>query len=112
MKQLNSMNVEDLLALKAKVEAAISSRIDQERKRLTESMRRLEAISKGSLAVARRGKANRKTKRRTLPAKYRNPNNGKETWAGRGNRPRWVVAALKGGKKKLADFEDKSRAGK
>jgi DNA-binding protein H-NS len=37
--------------------------------------------------------------------KYRNPANAKETWAGRGNRPRWLVAALKGGKKKLLDFE-------
>jgi DNA-binding protein H-NS len=36
--------------------------------------------------------------------KYRNPSNRKETWAGRGNRPRWLVAALKGGKKRLADF--------
>jgi DNA-binding protein H-NS len=30
--------------------------------------------------------------------KYRNPGSG-ETWSGRGKRPRWFVAALKGGKK-------------
>jgi DNA-binding protein H-NS len=39
-----------------------------------------------------------------LAAKYRNPSNPKETWAGRGLKPRWLVAALKAGKKKLADF--------
>lgn len=33
-----------------------------------------------------------------VAAKYRNPN-GTETWSGRGKRPRWFVAALKGGKK-------------
>ena len=38
-------------------------------------------------------------KGRKLPPRYRNPKNRKETWAGRGNRPRWLVAALKGGRK-------------
>ena len=31
--------------------------------------------------------------------KYRNPANKSETWAGRGMKPKWVVAALKSGKK-------------
>lgn len=35
--------------------------------------------------------------------KYRNPGNRTETWSGRGLRPRWLVAAMKGGKK-LEDF--------
>ena len=35
--------------------------------------------------------------------KYRNPANPAETWAGRGLRPRWLTAAIKGGKK-LEDF--------
>jgi H-NS histone family protein len=32
-------------------------------------------------------------------AKYRNPANMSETWAGRGVRPRWLQAALKDGHK-------------
>ena len=40
-------------------------------------------------------------KGRKVPAKYRSPSG--ETWAGRGARPRWLVAAIKGGKK-LEDF--------
>jgi hypothetical protein len=40
MKQLSSMNFDELLALKGKVEAALSSRVLQERKRLTESLQR------------------------------------------------------------------------
>ena len=36
-------------------------------------------------------------KGRKVPPKYRG--SGGETWAGRGARPRWLVAALKGGKK-------------
>ena len=31
--------------------------------------------------------------------KYRNPENPTETWAGRGLKPRWLAAAIKGGKK-------------
>ena len=40
-------------------------------------------------------------KGRKVPPKYRGPSG--ETWAGRGARPRWLVAAIKGGKK-LDDF--------
>ena len=35
-----------------------------------------------------------------LPAKYCNPDNPRETWAGRGRIPRWMEPALKAGKKK------------
>lgn len=31
--------------------------------------------------------------------KYRNPKNRRETWAGRGSRPRWLAAQLRSGKK-------------
>jgi DNA-binding protein H-NS len=40
-------------------------------------------------------------KGRKVPPKYRGRSG--ETWAGRGARPRWLVAAIKGGKK-LDDF--------
>ena len=38
---------------------------------------------------------------RKVPPKYRGPSG--ETWAGRGAKPRWLVAAIKDGKK-LDDF--------
>lgn len=41
------------------------------------------------------GKAASKAK---AAAKYRNPDNPKETWSGRGRKPRWFEAALKAGK--------------
>jgi DNA-binding protein H-NS len=44
-----------------------------------------------------------KLKGKKLKPKYRNPADKSQTWAGRGIRPRWLVAALKGGKK-LDDF--------
>ena len=68
-------------------------------KRLTESLQRLDALEVNSGRKPRRGKANGQGKRRALAPKFRNPAKPSETWAGRGNRPRWLVAALKGGKK-------------
>ena len=40
----------------------------------------------------------------TVAAKYRDPQNPENTWAGRGRMPRWMVAATKGGKVKKEDF--------
>lgn len=40
---------------------------------------------------------------RKVKPKYRNPTNKNETWAGRGKQPRWLVAALKSGRK-IQDF--------
>ena len=39
----------------------------------------------------------------SVAPKYRNPESPGETWAGRGLKPRWLAAAIKGGKK-LEDF--------
>jgi len=48
---------------------------------------------------ARRGMA----KGTKLKAKYRNPANRSETWAGRGHKPRWLSSLIATGKK-LEDF--------
>jgi DNA-binding protein H-NS len=104
MKQLGSMDFAELLALRKKVDAALTVRVVEERKRLTRSLQELETVVPPATHKKRRHTANGHRKIRSLAVKYRNPGNRKETWAGRGNRPRWLVAALKGGKKKLADF--------
>jgi len=104
MKQLRSMDFDELLALKQKVEAALTSRVDQERKRLTKSLQRLDSLALPGVHKRKRRATNGHIKSKTVAVKYRNPSNRKETWAGRGNRPRWLVAAMKGGKKKLEDF--------
>lgn len=50
---------------------------------------------------AKRGPQKRKSKLagRKVPPAFRNPDNKQETWAGRGMKPKWLTAALKGGKK-------------
>jgi DNA-binding protein H-NS len=97
---LNSMTVAKLRDLKSQVEAAISTKISERRQELESELSKLDGHTGG----ARRGRpAGRGGLRGAVAPKYRNPENPAETWAGRGLRPRWLVAALKGGKK-VEDF--------
>jgi DNA-binding protein H-NS len=89
MPSLERMNVEALMSLR-----------DQVDKRLLELRSELEkqlATLGGPKSM--KGKASGKSslKGKKVPPKYRSPSG--ETWAGRGARPRWMVAALKKGKK-------------
>jgi DNA-binding protein H-NS len=69
-------------------------------KRRAELEKQLERIAVvGGARVVRGGGG--ALKGRKVPPKYRGPSG--ETWAGRGVKPRWLVAAIKGGKK-LDDF--------
>jgi DNA-binding protein H-NS len=43
-------------------------------------------------------------RRGSVAAKYRDPQNPANTWTGRGRMPRWMVAAMKGGKTKKEEF--------
>jgi DNA-binding protein H-NS len=94
---LKEISVDELWALHEQVIELLSSRIIEEKalleKRLKELRGQSSALS-GSPA------------KRPYPpvrAKYRNPAHPSETWAGRGKKPRWIVAALKKGKR-LEDF--------
>src|SRR5262245_55042019 len=40
----------------------------------------------------------------SVAVKYRDPQNPENTWTGRGRMPRWMAAAMKGGKAKKEDF--------
>jgi DNA-binding protein H-NS len=97
---LKSMSIAKLRDLKSQVEAAISTKISERRHELESELSKLDGHSGG----ARRGRpAGRGGPRGAVAPKYRNPENPAETWAGRGLKPRWLVATLKGGKK-VEDF--------
>jgi DNA-binding protein H-NS len=82
---LSAMSVDALLKLQADIERTLSSRAAQLRNELSKLS----------------GKAGHPLKGRKAPVKYRSPSG--ETWAGRGAKPRWLVAAIKKGKK-VEDF--------
>jgi DNA-binding protein H-NS len=90
---LSGMTVEALMDLRKRV----GEMLHEHRAKLQQQLERIAVV--GGRRVVRGGGS--ALKGRKVPAKYRGPSG--ETWAGRGARPRWLVAAIKGGKK-LDDF--------
>jgi DNA-binding protein H-NS len=82
---LSSMSIDQLVKLREDINQVLE-------RKTTELRRQLSML--GGAAQQRRGPL----KGRKVPPKYRNPSGG-ETWAGRGAKPRWLVAAMKRGKK-------------
>jgi DNA-binding protein H-NS len=93
---LKSMSIEKLVALKEQVEAALSSKVLEQRKALELSLSKLGRFQGGKSSKGDRAYG-------AVAPKYRNPENPAETWAGRGLKPRWLTAAIKSGKK-VEDF--------
>jgi len=90
---LSGMIVEALMDLRKRVDETLHRR----RAELEKQLERISAV--GSRRIARGGGSALKGTK--VPPRYRGPSG--ETWAGRGARPRWLVAAIKRGKK-LDDF--------
>jgi DNA-binding protein H-NS len=85
MANLKGMNVEALMGVR-----------NQVHKRLLECRAEIEKqLAAFPGPKSNSGKSSLKGKK--VPPKYRSPSG--ETWAGRGARPKWLVAALKKGKK-------------
>ena len=101
---LSGMSVEALMDLRVRVDEMLLAEIEKQLKR----MDRAFAVV-GGRKIVRGGRSALKGKK--VPPKYRGPSG--ETWAGRGARPRWLVAAIKVGKK-LDDFmiEKSARKGR
>jgi len=95
---LSEMSIEALMDLRKRVDEML----DERRAEIEKQLERTAMV--GGRRVVRGGASVLKGKK--VPPKYRGPSG--ETWAGRGTRPRWLVAAIKG-VKKLDDFlSDKS----
>ena len=90
---LSGMTVEALMDLRERVDGLLSER----RAELDQQLERMGVI--GGRRVVRGGGS--ALRGRKVPPKYRGPSG--ETWAGRGAKPKWLVAAIKGGRK-LEDF--------
>src|SRR6478735_3414127 len=90
--ELDRMSTDDLWSLHVEVSQLLQQRIQQEKLRLEERLKRLQTpVASG-----------RRPYPPVLP-KYFNPDQPSETWAGRGKRPRWLVAQLKSGRR-VEDF--------
>jgi DNA-binding protein H-NS len=82
---LSSMSIDALVKLREDINQILDRKANELRNQL----------SKIGGVTDHRPKSSLKGKK--VPPKYRSPSG--ETWAGRGVKPRWLVAALKRGKK-------------
>jgi DNA-binding protein H-NS len=105
---LEAMSVDHLWSLHEQISRILSARITSEKRELE---KRLAVLNRGGGVIESGdvpdtynadGRARRKYPR-VLP-KYRNPQTPSETWSGRGKQPRWLVAAIKTGRK-MEDFK-------
>ena len=88
--QLEKMSLKELLALEAKIKAAIDEKRVSERhemKAKMEEMARASGFSVAELFGGRKGKGGK------VAPKYRNPKDPSQTWTGRGRRPNWMTEA-------------------
>jgi len=92
---LSGMTLEALMDLRKRVDEMFHRR----RAEIEKQLERMGATLVGGARVVRGGGS--ALKGRKVPPKYRGPSG--ETWAGRGAKPRWLVAAVKRGRK-LDDF--------
>jgi DNA-binding protein H-NS len=97
---LSRMTVEELMALRQRVDARLAEHRAEIEKQLERMDRAVAVVGR------RRGGGGSTLKGRKVPPKYRGPSG--ETWAGRGVKPRWLVAAMKGGEKLDGFLIDKS----
>jgi DNA-binding protein H-NS len=95
MPSLKGMNVEALMSLRKQVDERLAEL-------RTELEKQLAALS----GQPKRKATSSSLKGRKVPPKYRSAKG--ETWAGRGARPKWMVEALKRGKK-MDDFLIKAK---
>jgi DNA-binding protein H-NS len=92
---LKSMSLDKLFALKHQIEAALSTKVIEQRRMLQAGLSKLTRFQGGTRSKSAFGRG----QWGKVAPKYRNPDNPAETWAGRGLKPRWLTAAIKGGKK-------------
>jgi DNA-binding protein H-NS len=102
--KFDEMNLSELLKLRERIEAAVANKRE-------ELQRQIDALSTvvvprsgnvGNIGSRRRVRVSVRSRRgdgrahplkgRTVAPKYRDPENPSQTWAGRGQAPRWLAA--------------------
>ena len=94
---LSGLNIDQLTELVSKAQTEVASREGKRRKDLrSELERRIVAAGYklGDIFPELASGTTSGSQRQKRPAKYRNPQNPEETWAGIGRTPKWVQAIL------------------
>ena len=98
------LSLKELIALEAKLAAAIATARQKERAEIKSKV--AELAERHGFSVSELfgglGRGNGRKKSVSI-AKYANPDDKTDTWTGRGRKPNWLLARLKKGAK-LSDF--------
>ena len=101
MQDISKLSVAELRDLQEQASQLIASKQDQEVEQAYQDI--LAIAAKVNLTVDQilelGANKQKKTKRKSVEPRYRNPDNSAETWTGRGKQPRWLVAKLEQGAK-------------
>ena len=114
MNDLSKMTLGELRELKSNKEKEIrqindeiAAKIESEKMAARSQIHKIAADLGMSIGDLIGGSLKVKRPTRSVPAKYRNPNDHAETWTGRGRKPKWVKAELEAGNA-LENFEIKN----
>jgi DNA-binding protein H-NS len=106
-RDLEALSIDDLSRLYEEIGLVLTRRIEEEKSKLEKQLARLvvaPASRRGIIRAPGQKHEIQKARRPYPPVlpKFRDPDT-KATWAGRGKKPRWLVAKLRAGRK-LEDF--------
>jgi DNA-binding protein H-NS len=95
---LESMTMEQLVALKKDIDVAMEKAIKREREEALQAARSAAKEHGFSLEELIGGASSEKKAKKKVAAKYANPADKTQVWTGRGRTPLWVRAAFEEGK--------------
>jgi DNA-binding protein H-NS len=93
-KDIDRMTFKELQDLELKIKRAKSTAQEKTRTDLKDKVEAMVAAAGFKMSDLFGGRGG---KGRKVAAKYVNPDDPTETWTGRGRKPRWLAAKLKGG---------------
>lgn len=93
---LDDMSLQELKSLQSRVAKAVSGYVDRKKKQALSDLE--ETAKKHGYTLSELTGVAGVRKRAPVAPKYANPDDGSQTWSGRGRKPRWMEAALKNGK--------------
>lgn len=118
----DSMSVDQLWEIHERIGEVLCAKIQSEQRKLEGHLTRLQSgfsrrdfVAKAAAPAKASAPAPIEKVRRPYPkvkAKYANPKDPSETWAGRGKQPRWLVAELERGRSLDEFLIDKKSAGR
>src|SRR4051794_20625121 len=88
---LECLSIEELWNIREQAIAVLADRLSEQERMLDHRLSQLAHPDQ-------RGRPDRRRHRSNLSPKFRNPDQPSQTWAGRGKKPRWLVAQLSLGK--------------